>query len=147
MVSNKSNKARQYSHEELTRKFEEMLGYVEDANMTGKATHTVELGIFKKVLEIGFIALGMFFKMSGNGDQGERLTLPDGRVVRRLKNLHTRGYLSIFGLFELERTAYGTREKQKIQWVPLDAQLSLPESKFSYGHSIRSMMFLRRSWD
>jgi len=82
MVSNKSNGAHQYSREELTSKFEKMLDYVEVAFKMGKAAHDVELGIFKKVLEIGFIALGMFFRMSGNGDQGERLTLSDGRMVK-----------------------------------------------------------------
>ncbi len=32
----------------------------------------------------------------------------------------------------MARTVYGTREKQKILWVPLDALLSLPGSIFSY---------------
>ncbi len=36
------------------------------------------------------------------------------------------------GSFELSRRVYGTREGQKIEWVPLDQRLQLPESKFSY---------------
>lgn len=132
MGSGKSNASRQDSREKLTSKLYKMLDYVEGAYESGKAAHEAELGIFKHVLEIGFEALGLFFELSGNGDQGTQLALPNGKVVRRLKELRTREYLSIFGQFELERMAYGTREKQKIQWVPLDAQLSLPESKFSY---------------
>jgi len=76
--------------------------------------------------------LGLLFTLYGDGDQGERLKLDDGRELRRLNALHKREYFSIFGVFELFRAVYGTREKQKIEWAPLDAQLSLPESKFSY---------------
>jgi hypothetical protein len=46
--------------------------------------------------------------------------------------LHSRTYQSIFGEFELCRAVYGTREGQKIEFVPLDDRLSLPQSKFSY---------------
>ena len=55
-----------------------------------------------------------------------------GRRVRRLDELHLREYLSVFGLYELSRVVYGTRAGQKIEYVPLDAKLKLPESKFSY---------------
>ena len=41
-------------------------------------------------------------------------------------------YQSVFGRFELERVVYGTREGQKIAYVPFDTQLQLPESDFSY---------------
>src|SRR5262249_53057876 len=43
-----------------------------------------------------------------------------------------RRYVSIFGAFELERTAYGSREGQALAFVPLDNRLQLPESVFSY---------------
>jgi hypothetical protein len=122
----------EYSREELISQLEGMLNYVEDAYKQRQSAHEVEEGIFRKVLEIGRLALGLFFRLCGDGDQGERLMLENGEEVRRLKDLHKREYFSVFGLFELYRAVYGTREKQKIQWVPLDAQLSLPESKFSY---------------
>ena len=50
----------------------------------------------------------------------------------RLPGLDRRPYQSIFGAFELPRAAYGTREGQKIEFVPLDQRPQLPESKFSY---------------
>ena len=40
--------------------------------------------------------------------------------------------MSIFGRFDLQRVAYGTRESQAITFVPLDKRLQLPESDFSY---------------
>jgi hypothetical protein len=52
--------------------------------------------------------------------------------VRRLGDLHKREYQSVFGRYELWRVVYGTRAGQKIEHVPLDAKLNLPESKFSY---------------
>jgi len=128
----KWNGGQEYSRQELSNQLEDMLNYVEEAYKERQSAHEVEEGLFRKVLEIGRLAFGLFFKLCGDGDQGEWLRLPNGKEVRRLKDLHKREYFSVFGLFELYRAAYGTREKQKIQWVPLDAQLSLPESKFSY---------------
>ncbi len=55
-----------------------------------------------------------------------------GRVVRRLEQRHHRAYQSVFGSFVLERAVYGTRKDQKIEYVPLDARLQLPEDKCSY---------------
>ena len=49
--------------------------------------------------------------------------LPDGQEVHRLETLHPRVYQSVFGRFQLERVVYGTREGQKIPYVPVDTQL------------------------
>ena len=105
----------EYSRQELISELEDMLSYVEDAYRQRQSAHEVEEGIFRKVLELGRLAFGLFFRLCGDGDQGERMLLPNGKEVRRLKDLHQREYLSVFGLFELVRTVYGTREKQKIQ--------------------------------
>ena len=117
---------------ELLNKAQEVVTFVEDACKAGHAAHEVEEGLFRKVLELGHEVFEMFFFLNGNGDEGEAVTLPDGRRVRRLDELHPREYLSVFGLFELSRVAYGTREGQRIEYVPLDARLKLPQSKFSY---------------
>jgi len=58
--------------------------------------------------------------------------LEDGRKSRRLKEVHRREYQSVFGLFELWRAVYGSREGQKIVHVPLDERLQLPQGKNSY---------------
>ena len=68
----------------------------------------------------------------GGGDQGEALVLPDGHTCQRLPQLHRRRYVSIFGEFLLQRTAYGSREGQRVEFVPLDNRLQLPASAFSY---------------
>ena len=60
------------------------------------------------------------------------MTTGEGRVLRRLPNPHRRAYPSIFGSFDLERVVYGTREGQRIEYVPLDTRVRLPAGTFSY---------------
>lgn len=106
--------------------------YVSRAAREGMAAHEVETGIWRQVLQLGYQALSVFFTLVAPGDTGESVVLPDGREVRRLETLHRRVYQSVFGRFDLERVVYGSREGQKIEYVPLDSRLQLPESEFSY---------------
>jgi len=117
---------------ELHRLTAELGQYVHDAAREGTAIHEVERGIWTRVLNLGRQALGEFIADQGDGDLGETVTMPEGRVLRRLEERHRRVYQSIFGAYELERVVYGSREGQKIEWVPLDQRLHLPESGFSY---------------
>ncbi len=117
---------------ELMQKSLELGRFVESAAREGIAAHDVEQGIWRQALAMGRETMSLFFQLVGDGDMGEEVTLPNGRSVERLPELHLRPYKSIFGAFELPRAAYGTREGQKIEFVPLDQRLQLPESKFSY---------------
>jgi hypothetical protein len=105
---------------------------VHQAAQDGTAVHEVERAIWEQVLRIGRQALQQFLTLQGSGDQGPTVHLPDGRVLNRLSEPHSRPYVSIFGHFALRRTAYGSREGQKIEFVPLDNRLQLPASAFSY---------------
>ena len=109
----------------------DLKGYVERSARQGGAAHEVEAGIWQRVLQLGRQALGLWFRLVGPGDRGETVLLPDGHEVRRLETPHARVYQSVFGRFELERVVYGTREGQKIAYVPFDRQLALPDSDFS----------------
>jgi hypothetical protein len=115
-----------------------MVNFIEQAHKSGLAAHEVEQALLRRIIEMGYRALGMFFVLCGDGDEGEEITLAPGQSVLRLDELHKREYQSVFGLYELWRAVYGTREGQKIEHVPLDAKLNLPESKFSY---------LLKDWD
>ncbi len=110
----------------------ELLAFVRSAASQGTAVHEVERGIWQRILQMGRSSLGHFFALQGSGDLGDTVTLPDGQTWERLPELHTCRYVSIFGEFTLARTAYGSREGQKIEFVPLDNRLQLPESVFSY---------------
>lgn len=98
----------------------------------GRPVHDVEHGLWDLALQIGRRALAAFLDVHGTGDLGETLTLPDGRQIQRLEQLHCRRYVSPFGPFDLERTVYGSREGQALEFVPLDNRLQLPASVFSY---------------
>lgn len=110
----------------------DLFDFVQRSAAAGKAIHEVEEGIWRRVLQVGRDALGQFLQSQGSGDLGETLTMPEGRELKRLEELHTRGYQSIFGEFQLPRAVYGTREGQIIEFVPLDARLQLPDSEYSY---------------
>jgi len=94
--------------------------------------HQVEEKTLRVLLEMGRATLQILFDVLGPGDVGEVAQLPEGRTVRRLEETHPRKYTSIFGEFELDRYVYGRGEGRKIEMIPLDARLALPESKFSY---------------
>lgn len=102
--------------------------FVEQSARDGIAAHEVEKSVWNKIIEMGRTTFGMFFRLCGDGDEGERVVLSDGREVRRLEGLHRREYQSVFGHFDLYRAVYGTWEARKIDYVPLDAKLRLPES-------------------
>jgi hypothetical protein len=111
---------------------EQLLAYARDAAAQGTPAHEAERAIWRRALAVGRTALAQFFAVRGTGDLGDTLTLPDGQTCQRLPALHTRDYVSVFGRFTLARTAYGTREGQKIAFVPLDNRPQLPQSDFSY---------------
>ena len=106
--------------------------FVQQAAEEGFAAHEVEMEVWQRVLAMGRQAMGRFFDTQGEGDVGDSIEMPDGQQWQRLDEPHRRLYQSIFGPFELERVVYGTREGQKIELVPLDARLELPQSEFSY---------------
>ena len=116
----------------LTEMAENLATFVRQAAVEGAAAHEVEKGVWQRVLAMGRQATGQFFQMQGDGDVGETIEMPDGEKLRRLPEPHRRTYRSIFGPFTLWRYVYGTREGQRIDFVPLDARLKLPESELSY---------------
>ncbi len=111
---------------------EQLNEFVHGAARDGKPIHEVERAVWQQLLKIGHVALDGFITEQADGDLGETFEMSDGRVLKRLEYLHHRTYRSIFGTFELERAVYGSREGQKIEFVPLDQRLQLPESGFSY---------------
>ena len=110
----------------------QILDLLTTALTEGRPIHEVENGVWDLALQVGRRGLGVFLDCHGTGDLGPILTLPDGREVQRLEERHVRRYVSIFGSFRLERTVYGSREGQALEFVPLDQRLQLPESVFSY---------------
>ena len=114
---------------------EELVGvgrWLCEAAAEGTAAHEVERTLFRKLLELGHRLFGGFLQMVGDGDLGEQVTLPDERVVPRLKDTHERRLLTVFGEFWLSRRVYGTQERKTIELIPTDQRLQLPEHDVSY---------------
>ena len=132
MISTEPNDTQQYLLDKAVMQFTQILDYIDASYEHQRAAHIVELGIFNQILNLGFSLFETFFGKYGTGDLGDQMTMPDGKVVKRLKEPRKKEYLSVFGQHEIIRTVYGTGEKKKIQWVPVDAELQLPEVKFSY---------------
>lgn len=119
--------------QELLEKFvPELLELLQTAWREGRPVHQVEEGLWELARRLGQQSLAAFLASHGTGDLGPTATLPAGRVVERLPELHPRRYQSIFGVFQLKRTAYGSREGQALEFVPLDDRLQLPRNHVSY---------------
>ena len=118
--------------EELHRKVSQLSEFIESAAHKATAVHEVEQAVWLQLLALGRTLIEQYFERVGDGDLGPEVQLPEGRTLRRLPELHARAYQSIFGALEVSRVVYGSRQGQKIEWVPLDQRLQLPESKFSY---------------
>lgn len=118
--------------EKLEQQFAQMQEFIRVGAKEGRPIHEVERGLWRQLLQLGHECLSEFLRLQGDGDLGETVTLATGEEVQRLEGLHERRYVAIFGEFRLGRVVYGSREKQKIDFVPLDNRLQLPEGVFSY---------------
>jgi hypothetical protein len=118
--------------ENLETVFADLQSCVRTAAKEGWAMHELEHEVWRRLLQLGRASLGQFLTLVGTGDVGETLTLSNGEECRRLPETHERRYVSIFGEFRIRRVVYGSREGQKIESVPLDNRLQLPQSAFSY---------------
>ena len=68
----------------------DLFDFVQQAAEKGTAIHTVEEGIWRRMLQMGHEAVGQFLERQGDGNLGETLTMPDGHEVARLEQPHTR---------------------------------------------------------
>src|SRR4051794_35789969 len=148
--------------------FDSLVNLVQQASQDGQRIDTVERDLMRRLLALGLDLLTAFVAHQGDGDQGPEVPAIDGQTVRRLPERHDRRYVSIFGELTITRVVYGTREGQRIQRVPLDERLGLPEGDFSYvledwgqrfclkesfaeaGHSLEMLLGLRlgrRTWE
>ena len=105
---------------------------VELAIAEGRRIDEVEGELFAGLMQVGKALLGGFVAAQGDGDVGPTVTDDQEQTWRRLPEVNTRRYVSVFGELLISRFVYGTRAGQKIEAVPLDARLGLPASDFSY---------------
>jgi hypothetical protein len=112
--------------------FDALRDFVQQAARDGQRIDTVERELFRQLLGLGHTLLSAFVVQQGDGDLGPQAETAEGQIARRLPQRHDRRYVSIFGELTITRAVYGSREGQKIERVPLDERLGLPEGEFSY---------------
>jgi hypothetical protein len=109
----------------------EMAAFVRRASQDGRPIDEVERGLWQSMLALGHTLLAGYVAGVGPGDLGEALAY-EGRDLRRLESPHDGRYVSVFGELRISRYVYGTRETQKHEVIPTDAELGLPEGDFSH---------------
>ena len=127
-----SKKVSDFNSDRLGEIFEGMEQYVNNASHKGTPIHDVERTLWSQVLQVGKQLLGKFITQQGNGDLGDKITLPDGQTLLRFVKPGKCTYRSVFGNFTIERAVYGKRDGQKIEFAPLDNRLLLPENEHSH---------------
>ena len=109
------------------KEFDGLLELIETAIWQGQELHKVEGHLFRALLRLGWHLLCYFLARKGLGDCGTTL-LHDGQILVR-GEVEERPYRSIFGDLTISRYVYGEGQHRQ---APLDAQLNLPEWKYSY---------------
>lgn len=113
--------------------FQGLQEVVEAALKNEQRIDLVERDLMRHLLQIGLAFVQAFVAGSGDGDVGATATPPGAAEPKcRLPEQHQRRYVSIFGELPIRRWVYGTREGQKIEYLPLDERLGLPTGDFSY---------------
>ena len=135
LPSTPEQKACSKSIDEGLNTFWTLVERLQNAPISSQPIHQVEETVFRQLLIVGRWMLQAFLDMAGSGDVGPTMivagdspTDPD-QELPRLEQTRTRPYLSIFGEISIERTCYG---HERVEAVPLDAQLHLPQRQYSY---------------
>lgn len=118
--------------ESVLAKVVELGQWLTTAAASGTAEHEVERHLFTRMLAMGATLLGEFFESVGPGDLGQAVTLENGDVVKRLPGQSRRRLVTVFGAFPISRFVYGSRPGQKVELVPTDQRLRLPDGEVSY---------------
>jgi hypothetical protein len=107
---------------------EALLDYLTTAAEHPHPLHAIERDVWDGLLALGRTLLKHYVQQVGVGDVGPTLVQEDGPVLWR-GEVTSRPYLSVFGELAIERYVYGSTADPQ---APLDAQLNLPEWKYSY---------------
>lgn len=118
-----------------------MAEMVQQAAESGATLDCVERQLWSDVLKIGYLALGMFLKAQGNGDQGPVVKAEAGLDLLRSEQPQKRTLRTVFGEFEFSQFVYTRSTNRKHDLRPIDARLGLSDRRFSYLLEEFSLMF------
>jgi hypothetical protein len=106
-------------------KFRQILSEVLEGDK--KEAHKVEASVFRRLMELGLLLMGLFFFNQNQGNYGE--TIKTDRGIATRGRVSERAYFSIFGKLGIKRYIYhiGTES-----FAQLDILLNLPRRCYSY---------------
>ena len=93
-----------------------------------QALHEVERGLFQRLLKLGGTLLRCHLAERGTGKEGDDVLLGGQRLPYHSDKART--YFSIFGKLEIKRAYFWGEGQGGVS--PLDADLNLPETRYSY---------------
>jgi hypothetical protein len=108
--------------------FDQILFYIQ-GEAQNQHLNEVEKGIFYALLKLGLTLLLVFFQQKGTGHKGQ-VYIDKAGVKRPYHSIKHREYLSIFGKVSIPRACYWAKGCHEI--YPLDAELNLPGTEYSY---------------
>ena len=115
--------------ESLDAEYAEFKTYVMEA-IGQEEIHAVEHGLFRRLQPLGRGFLEAFVALSGTGYEAGNPPLSEAGVAMEYKETPESPYRSIFGEIRIARAAYAHPAGGRV--YPLDAQLNLPDHKYSY---------------
>jgi hypothetical protein len=128
---------------QVTGKFNAILDYALEGGRSDDA-YTAEVRLFRALLALGRLLLGLWFATKRGGDVGKAVATDAGDVLPR-ERLKGRGYLSLFGKLPVARWYYHSQGPSSV--FPLDEEANLPERTPSYfvqeltGQRVAQMTF------
>jgi hypothetical protein len=120
----------------IVEEIEKLLLITEGYAGSNVAAHTIERGLFKQLLELGKTLLMYVFMTRISALKDEGAPKRDGEAMR-YKGNESRHYLSLFGLIEILRPSYWSKEIGKVH--PTDGELSLPMSS-SWSYTLEELV-------
>jgi len=111
---------------------EQLAAEVREAAREGKSLYEMEKEIFRRALQIGYVAIEQVLALQGDGDLGESVLTAEGRRLERSAELVERPLRTVFGEHCIRAYVYAAGAHQAIELRPIDARLSLPPGRCSY---------------
>jgi hypothetical protein len=115
--------------ESLDTRYAEIKAYVEGA-VGQTPIDEVEKDLFRQLQQLGRGLLEAFVARSGTGYEAGNPPVSEEGVAMEYKETPQSPYVSIFGEIRIGRASYAHPEGGRV--YPLDAQLNLPDHKYSY---------------
>ena len=120
---------------------QQLVDSVKRAAQQGDSFDSLERDAWKSVRRMGCAAVELFIHLQGNGDLGSTTQTAEGPALHRSEEQAECTIRSIFGRHAFLQYTYSPGKNKAIELRPIDARMSLPQSRWSYLLQEYSQMF------